>query len=124
MLKFRLVALVALLECLLIRVALAASPPFVVNWVKPTTFADGTPLTGTVTYQLYIGPSGKEVKFGNPVTSPPYSATSPAPGVNQCAQVTVIANGVESDRSAEACATIPYPKPAMVTSVTVSVKTP
>jgi len=104
--------------------AMAATPTLTVNWMAPTQNGDGTAITGAITYQLYVGPTGKEVKFGNPVTSPPYVITTgiPAPGGTICVQVTATVNAIESARTPEACATIPYPRPGSPVQVSVTVK--
>jgi len=100
-------------------------PQFTITWVGPTNYIDGTPIgTAAITYQLYAGAgSGKEAKLGSPVTSPPYVITpSPSPGTNECVQITAIVNGVESAKSAEACATMPFPAPTSPTVVTITIK--
>lgn len=104
--------------------AQSTTPPTVtVAWVAPTLNTDGTSITGALTYQLYVGASGKEASFGKPVLASPTVITpTPAPGSSVCVQVTAIANGVESDRSAEACTTIPYPTPTFPTVITIVVK--
>jgi len=102
----------------------AASPTLTVTWTAPTKKEDGSLIAGTLTYQLYSGVSGKEVKLGVPVTASPYIVTTgiPAPGQTLCFQVTAILNGVESVRTPEACVTIPYPRPVSPTQITVTVK--
>ena len=104
--------------------AQAASPPTVtVAWVAPTQNTDGTAINGALTYQLYVGASGKETSFGSPVSASPFVITpTPAPGSNVCVQVTAIANGVESARSTEACTTIPYPTPNFPAVITIVIK--
>lgn len=100
------------------------APQFTVTWTAPTAYTDGTLIgTAAITYQLYSGASGAEVKLGNPVTSPPYVITpAPAPGKPLCVQVTAIVNGVESVKSAEACGTMPYPAPNSPTVITITIK--
>lgn len=102
----------------------ATAPVTTVNWLKSTTNTDGSAIVGAVTYQLYVGAIGKEVKFGNPVTSPPYILNNPAPtpGTQVCVRVTATANGVESDLSDEACTMIPALKPNAPTQVKITVQ--
>lgn len=100
-----------------------ATSQVTVSWTAPTKNTDGSAISGAVTYQLYVGASGKEAKLGNPVTAPPYVITpTPAPGTTVCAQITAIANAVESDKTPEACTTIPYPTPNSPSVVTIVVK--
>ena len=114
---------IGLLALLASAAAFAAAPQITVSWTAPTANTDGTAITGAITYQLYVGTSGKEAKFGNPVTSPPYIITpTPAPGSQVCVQVTAIANGVESDRTPEACTVVPFPVPGSPTVVTIVIK--
>lgn len=101
--------------------AQAATPTFTVTWPAPTQYEDGSTIVGAITYQLYVGPKGAEVKYKTPVTSPPYILVpTPGPGVT-CAQVTATVGGVESARSGEACGTVaaPIPKPPATVVATV-----
>ncbi len=102
----------------------ATAPQFTITWTAPKTNVDGTAISGAITYQVYAGVgSGKEVKIGTPVSAASYVLTPlPAPGSNECVQVTAIANGVESARSVEACATVPFPAPSSPTVITISIK--
>lgn len=100
-----------------------AAPQVTVSWVAPSKFTDGTTIAGAITYQLYVGTSGKEAKFGNPVTAPPYVITpTPAAGTQVCVQITATVNATESDKTPEACTTVPYPAPSSPTVVTIVVK--
>lgn len=100
-----------------------AAPQVTVSWVAPAKFTDGTTITSAITYQLYVGASGKEAKFGNPVTAPPYVITpTPAAGTQVCVQITATVNATESDKTPEACTTVPYPAPSSPTVVTIVVK--
>lgn len=102
---------------------LAAGPSVNITWAAPTANADGTAITGALTYQLYSGASGAEVKTGTPVSASPYVLSAGlTPGKSICVQLTAIANGVESDKTPEACATVPFPKPKSPTTVTVTIK--
>lgn len=103
--------------------AQAATPVVTVMWTPPTTFVDGTPIVGAITYQLYVGASGAETKFGNPVTAPPYVITpTPKSGVTTCGKVTAIVNGVESAQSVEACGTVPFPTSNSPTTIIITIK--
>lgn len=93
-----------------------------VSWVAPTKFVDGTPITAPITYQFYVGTSGKEVKSGTPVSGLALNIAVPPPGTQVCVQLTAIVNGVESDRTPEACAVMPYPQPTSPTVVTITIK--
>lgn len=119
-----LIALAIFAVLAIVRVVHAATPQLTVTWTAPSNYVDGTAIgTAAITYQLYAGASGKEVKLGNPVTSPPYVISpTPAPGVTECVQVTAIVNGVESAKTPEACGTIPYPAPNTPTVVTITIK--
>lgn len=100
----------------------AAPPQFVITWSAPTQFDDGSPLTGGITYQVYVGPPGAEVKYVTPPTAPPLTLSpTPGPGVT-CVQVTATVNGRESVRTPEKCATMPSPTPNPPTAVTATVK--
>lgn len=106
-----------------ISVALAAALTTTVTWTSPTTNTDGSAITGPITYQLYVGPKGAEVKYKTPVTSPPYVLVpTPPAGSQVCAEVTATVNAVESAPSAEVCANIPAPTPNPPTNVSITVK--
>lgn len=106
-----------------IAVAQASPPAFTVTWTAPTQFTDGTAIVGAITYQLYTGATGKEVKLGNPVTSPPYVINpTPAAGTTLCVYVTATVGGVESAPSGEACGTVPKPTPNGPGTVVITIK--
>lgn len=102
-------------------VAHAAAPQLVITWSAPTQFTDGTPLQGGITYQVYVGPAGNEVKVATPPQAPPLTLSVIAPGVT-CVQVTATVNGRESARTPEKCVTILAPAPNAPTAVTATVK--
>lgn len=107
----------------LVPLAQAATSQFSVSWSAPTTYEDASKITGAITYQMYVGASGKEVKFGNPVTSPPYVIVpTPAPGVTTCVQVTSTVAAVESKRPTEVCGTVPFPLPNPPATTTITIK--
>lgn len=72
------------------------------SWTAPTTNINTTPLTGPITYQIYIGTKGNEITKG-----PLVSTTTATVTLNQttgfCIKVTAINNGAESQFSNEAC---------------------
>lgn len=120
----RILSILALLTfCAPVVQAQAATPVVTITWVAPTQNVDLTPITAPLTYQLYIGKSGAEVKSGSPLAATSFTLTpSPAPGTQVCVKVTAIANGVESAQSGEACATMPFPAPNSPTVVSIVIK--
>lgn len=116
----RLIGILALLATAM--VAQAATPTVTVSWVAPTANVDGTPIAGPITYQFYVGTSGKEVKSGQPVSGLTMNIAAPPPGQQVCVQLTAIVNGVESDKTSEACAVMPFPQPNGPTVVTIVIK--
>jgi len=113
-------AILALLA--IVRVVHAATlPAFTITWSAPTQYTDGTTIAGPITYQVYAGASGQEVKLGNPVTASPYVINpTPAPGTTLCVQVTATVAGIESDRPTEVCGTVPrQPKGPATTTITI-----
>lgn len=114
---------ISALLALAISAAFAAALTSTITWTPPTTNTDGTVISGPITYQLYVGAKGAEVKYKTPVTSPPYVLVpTPAPGTQVCVQVTATANGVESAPSAEVCAQIPQSIPNPPSNVTITLK--
>lgn len=99
-----------------------AAPTVTVSWVAPTTDVNGVALTGPITYQFYVGTSGKEVKSGNPVSGLMMNIAAPAPGVQVCVQLTAIVNGIESDKTPETCTVMPFAQPNSPTVVTIVIK--
>lgn len=103
--------------------AQGAGVAYTLTWTAPTLNTDGSSITGAITYQVYTGATGKEVKFGNPVTSPPYVVTpTPAAGTTLCAYVTATVGGVESAPSTEACGTIPKSTPNAPGTLIITIK--
>jgi hypothetical protein len=90
------------------------------SWTAPTAFADGSAITGTITYNVYQGPTGALVKVQTGVTSPAATVTSGlTAGTTQCFAVTAVINSIESAQSNTACAAIPFPTPGAPTNVVV-----
>lgn len=99
----------------------AAAPAFTVTWAAPTQYTDGTTIVGAITYQMYVGAKGAEVKYKTPVTASPYVLV-PTPGPGEtCVYVTATVASVESAPSAEVCGTVAAtaPKPPSVVAATV-----
>lgn len=114
--------LLALVLTGLFGVAQAVTPQLTIDFKAPTLNVDGTPIGGSLTYQVYLGASGKEIKYGAPIASSPYTFNlGMTPGQTVCAQVSTIANAVESIKSTEACATLPQPTPTAPITVTVTI---
>lgn len=99
----------AVLLSLLGAASLAGTPSAVLSWVAPTTFTDGSPLTGTVTYNVYQGPTGAETLTTTGVTALTWSANpaSLTAGSSICWTVTAVVGGVESAPSNEVCKSFP-----------------
>lgn len=107
----------ALLLGLLPALALAAD----INWTwTDRMWEDGTPIpAGTpVAYKVYGAAKGqpKVLLTTTAVTTLGYTQKGVTLG-EWCIEVTAIANALESNRSAEGCATISFPRPAAPTGV-------
>lgn len=97
-----------------------------ISWVAPTENSDGTPITGTLTYNLYQGtvppgggaPTMTKVQSG--LTSPSATVASLTEGTTQAFAVTAIANGQESAMTALDDVVIPLPTPNAPTGLTVT----
>lgn len=101
--------------------ACAAPPSAAVSWTAPTTNTDGSAIpAGSLTYNLYQGLTGAEVKVQSALTAASTTVTTGlTAGTNQCFTVTAVEAGVESGPSAETCALIPKPVPGVPTQITV-----
>lgn len=91
-----------------------AAPQAVLTWTAPTTNTDGTPITGTLTYNVYQGAKGAE--GATPVQSGLSALTVTitaglVDGSTTCWQVTAVEGGQESVKSNEACKTFPPATP-------------
>ncbi len=79
-------------------------------WLAVTQDVNGGTLAGPVTYQLHVGPPGKEQGYGAPVSILSETIYPSAAGV-LCATVTALAGGLESAPPGEVCVTVPNPPP-------------
>lgn len=86
-------------------------------WTAPTANTDGTPITAPVTYNLYSGAKGAEVKTQSALTATTITVAA-TPGTQLCVRVTAVVNALESAQSAEACGTRAFSTPAAPASLT------
>jgi hypothetical protein len=102
--------------------AFAAPPSATLVWTAPTAFTDGTPISGTITYNVYQGLTGALTKVQSGISGLTVTITTGlTPGTSQCFAVTAVVASVESAQSAQACAAIPVPTPNSPGQVTVVV---
>jgi hypothetical protein len=97
---------------LLALVALNASAAnqAVLSWNPPTTFADGTPISGILTYNAYQGVKGQpkvKVTLASVLPTTLTVASGLQSGTTYCWAVTALIGTNESDQSIEACKTFP-----------------
>lgn len=78
-----------------------ANVPVSVSWDAPTQFTDGAAIAGTVTYKVYAGARGAANKALWITTTTRTASGNQPPGT--CFNVTATVDGIESDRSIEAC---------------------
>lgn len=99
--------------------AQAAGPSATLTWTAPTTNTDGTPITGTLTFNVYQG-SGASVSactLGTTAVQTGISGTTVtvtsglADGTTACFAVTAVEGGVESAKSNTATKTFPPATP-------------
>jgi hypothetical protein len=89
-------------------------------WTAPTVNTDGSALTGALTYNIYQGAKGAEVKSVSGVTTTTYTVSSGlTDGSTVCWYVTAVEGGQESASSAEVCKTFPPAIPQAPASLTV-----
>jgi len=86
-------------------VAVAQSAPAVasttLSWTAPTTFSDGTPIAGTITYNVYAGATPATLaKVLSAVAGTSTTATAPT---QPCYAVSAVVAGVESTLSDAVC---------------------
>ena len=98
-----------LLAALLLSVSAYAANTAVLTWTGPTTYTDGTPIVGTLSYNIYQGVQGQpKVKVGSPATTATVTIST---GLNNattyCWTVTAVLATLESAQSNEACKTFP-----------------
>jgi hypothetical protein len=85
-----------------------------VEWNAVTTYTDGTAISGTVYYNVYLGVGkGNEsnVAMSNTTSLSAQSAPIYTDGTTVCAYVTATVNGVTSNNSAEGCGVVPAGTP-------------
>ena len=99
--------------------AISAPLSSVLSWTAPTTFTNGSPITGTITYNIYQGASGAEASVQTGVATTSVTITTGlSAGSTVCFQVTAVVGGVESSRTTEVCETFPA-QPNPPTNLTV-----
>jgi hypothetical protein len=94
-----------------------------VTWIAPTTNTDGSPITATLTYNLYQGAQGAALALKTSAIAALSTTvtTGLTAGTTQCFAVTAVANGLESAQSNSACAAVPFPTPGIPSQITVVV---
>ena len=88
-----------------------------VSWVAPTTYTDGTPLTGAITYNLYLMNQSTTTPYVTGITSTSSLRSGLSAGT-KCYAVTAVVNGVESAQS-ESVAVMVTAAPSPPTGLTV-----
>jgi hypothetical protein len=98
-----------------------AAPSAVLTWTAPTTFTDGTPITGTITYNVYQGTAANALtKVATGVTTLTDTiSTGLVDGATYYWSVTAVVNGVESAQTAPVSKTFSPGTPDGVVSLTV-----
>lgn len=93
------------------------------SWTLVTTRTDGSTISGAVTYNVYQGATGAEVKTQSVAsgTSTLMISTGLAGGTTVCWKMTAVetATGLESSQTNEACKTFPQAAPTAPTTLTV-----
>jgi hypothetical protein len=91
----------------------------VLTWTAPTTYTDGTPIVGTLGYNVYQGAQGSTTKTKvGAATSTTFTVSSGlASGSTVCFQVSTTQGTQESALSNEACKTFPPPTPQAPTGL-------
>ena len=85
------------------------------SWTAPTTHTDSTPITGTLTYNVYRSTTtGTEVLFISGVAGSPFVDSGLTPGVTYFYQVTALESGNpnESAKTPEGCKSITFSSPS------------
>lgn len=96
-----------------------------VSWSAPAANADGSPLLGPVTYNLYQGLAGSLSKVQSGLTSTAVVVTTGlTPNTTQCFAVTAVVLGVESAQSTAACGFVTPPTPGSPGNVVVVIQIP
>jgi hypothetical protein len=102
--------------------ATASTPTATLVWVYSTTRTDGTAVTGSLTTNIYVGPTGAEVLQPGLTTSGTTATITGAwGGTTQCFKVSETeTGGGTSSLTNEVCKTFPLAAPNPQTSLTVS----
>lgn len=87
------------------------------KWTDGTSIAAGTPMAFKFFGALQGQP--KQLLTATAVSTCGFAWTVPTAG-NYCAEATAIAQGTESDHSAESCSTVTPPKPMPPTLITIA----
>ena len=86
------------------------------TWNAPTTFTDGTPITGAITYNVYAGGiTGALTKVVSNLTG---TSNAVVNATQPCYAVSAVVAGVESALSPSACVKIPGSPGTVVVVVT------
>jgi fibronectin type 3 domain-containing protein len=89
-----------------------------ITFSRPTQYTDGTSIAAAtaLSYKVYAGAKGSASKpVVATVTSTTATVNTGLPAGETCVEVSVVANGVESSKSNEACKTFPFPATEAVT---------
>jgi hypothetical protein len=99
--------------------ALAAPNQAELSWAAPTTRADGTTITGAISYNVYqgVGAGSTKTKVGTITATGTTLNTGLLSSTTYCWEVTAFEGeaGPESARSNEACKTFPASPPTTLT---------
>jgi|HubBroStandDraft_5_1064220.scaffolds.fasta_scaffold102517_3 hypothetical protein len=110
---------VAIALTLVASAALAAGPSATLTWTAPTVNTDGSPVSGTLTYNVYSGATATTLtKLQSGVTGLTVSIPGVA-GSTSCFSVTAVEGGQESAQSNVACKTFPASVPDAPTNLVV-----
>lgn len=104
----------------LFSMAATAANQALLTWNSPTTYADGTPITTPLTYNVYQAPQGQpKVKTATGLTvSTATVATGLLSNRTYCWQVSAQDGATEGALSNEACKTFPPSPPDAPTGLT------
>lgn len=102
--------LIIALVCLFFLAPIAHATDVKVTCLAPTTYVDGTSITGAVTFSLYNALKGATKVFKDEQPACSFTQTNVGVG-NQCYAVSASVAGVESAQTVEACTVVaPPPK--------------
>jgi hypothetical protein len=102
-------------------VAFAAGPTTILTWIAPTVNMDGSPVTGTITYNVYSGPTTTTLAAVPTTTSITGLTTTVlgTAGTTLCFAVTAVNAGQESAKSNVVCKVFAASIPAAPTNLTI-----